>query len=486
MQYAYTPAHELAGLLQRNEVSSEELVRAALARIAALDGTLHAFNCVLEDEALAVARAVAAARAGGEALPPFAGVPIAIKDNFCMTGTRTTCSSKMLERFVSPYDATVVEKCRAAMLPIVGKTNMDEFAMGSSTENSAFGASRNPWDTERIPGGSSGGSAVAVAAGVVPWALGSDTGGSIRQPAALCGVSGMKPTYGRVSRYGLVAFASSLDQIGPFARDARDSAALLGIIAGHDPRDSTSIPQPVPNYESAFSEDMTGMRIGIPSEYFTEGTHPEVEARVKQAIATLEGLGATAVEISLPHTKCATPTYYVICMAEASSNLARYDGVVYSSRTKEPVGDIVEMFRKTRSEAFGAEVKRRIMLGTYVLSAGYYDAYYLKASRIRTLLRQDFENALKTVDVIVCPTSPTPAFRRGEKTSDPLEMYLCDIFTTSLNLAGLPGMSIPCGFTGEGLPVGLQIIAGVLEEGKILRVAGAYQRATDWHTRQPL
>ncbi len=469
-----TPAHRLAESLGKRELSAEELTRATLDRIRARDGEIHAFNLVLEEEALTTARRVDQLRARGESLPPFAGVPIALKDNLCMAGTKTTCSSRMLENFVSPYDATVVERVKAAMLPIVGKTNLDEFAMGSSTENSAFGPTRNPHDTTRIPGGSSGGSAAAVAAGMAPWALGSDTGGSIRQPAALCGVCGLKPTYGRVSRYGLVAFASSLDQIGPFTRDARDMAALLGIISGHDPRDSTSIHQPVPDYGRDLTGDIAGMRIGIPKEYFVEGNHPEVESAVRAAIAQMEQLGAEVEEISLPHTPYATPTYYIICTAEASSNLARYDGVVYSHRTQEPVGDIVEMFKKSRTEGFGDEVKRRIMLGTYVLSAGFYDAYYLKASRVRTLLRRDFEAAFQRVDLIVCPTSPIPAFRLGEKTADPLQMYLCDVYTTSLNLAGLPGMSIPCGKTQEGLPIGLQIIGGVLQEGKVLRLAAAY------------
>ncbi|MBE7560253.1 Asp-tRNA(Asn)/Glu-tRNA(Gln) amidotransferase subunit GatA [bacterium] len=474
MEILFQPVHQLTELLRRKELSSEELVRAALERIRARDGEIHAFNCVLEEEALATARQVDQLRARGEILPPFAGVPIALKDNLCMAGTRTTCSSRMLENFVSPYDATVVAKIKAAMLPILGKTNLDEFAMGSSTENSAFGPTRNPHDVTRIPGGSSGGSAAAVAAGMAPWALGSDTGGSIRQPAALCGVCGMKPTYGRVSRYGLVAFASSLDQIGPFTRDARDMAALLGIIAGHDPRDSTSINQPVPDYARELSGDVSGMKLGIPKEYFVEGNHPEVEAAVRAAIATMEQLGAEVREISLPHTSYATPAYYIICTAEASSNLARYDGVVYSHRTREPVADIVEMFRKSRTEGFGDEVKRRIMLGTYVLSAGFYDAYYLTASRVRTLLCRDFEAAFKEVDLVVCPTSPIPAFKLGEKTADPLEMYLCDVYTTSLNLAGLPGMSIPCGKTREGLPIGVQIIGGVLREGEILRLADAY------------
>jgi aspartyl-tRNA(Asn)/glutamyl-tRNA(Gln) amidotransferase subunit A len=481
----YTPAHELADMLSKKEISSVELTKSSLERIRALDGELQACRCVLEDEALKAAGAVDEARARGGKLHPAAGIPIAVKDLLCMEGEKTTCASKILENFTSPYDATVITKLKEAGLPIVARTNMDEFAMGSSTENSAFMTTANPWNMQCVPGGSSGGSAAAVAAGMVPWSLGSDTGGSIRQPAAFCGICGLKPTYGRVSRYGLVAFASSLDQIGPFTRNARDMALLTSIISGHDLNDSTSVDVPVPDYTELLSGDVSGMKIGIPKEYFTEGNHPEVETAVREALAKLESMGATLYEISLPHTSYCIAAYYIICTAEASSNLARFDGVVYSHRTAEPCDDITDMFCKSRNEGFGDEVKRRIMLGTYVLSAGFYDAYYIKAQKVRTLLRQDFEKAFEQVDVIACPTSPIPAFKRGEKKDNPLEMYLCDIYTTSLNLAGLAGMSIPCGMTGEGLPIGLQIISGALQEGKALKLADAYQQETDHHKKNP-
>lgn len=477
-------AVEAAEGLQARKWTSRDLVQASLDAIEKLDGQLHCFQAVMADSALERAEAIDRVRTEGRELPPFAGVPIAIKDNMCMRGVPTTCSSKILEHFVPPYDATVIDKVHAAGLIPIGKTNLDEFAMGSSTENSAYMTTANPWDPERIPGGSSGGSAAAVAARIVPWALGSDTGGSIRQPAALCSVVGMKPTYGRVSRYGLVAFASSLDQIGPFARNAEDAAVLLSIISGHDPRDSTSINQAVPNYQQEIAQKPDGFVIGLPKEYFPEGMDASLRSMLDTAIDVLKSVGVTVKEISLPHTPYAIAAYYLICTAEASSNLARYDGVVYGHRHKG-AENLIEMYCKTRSEGFGAEVKRRIMLGTYVLSAGYYDAYYRRAQRVRTLLKQDFETAFKDVNAVVCPTSPTPAFKRGEKTGNPLEMYLSDVFTAPLNLAGLPGVSIPGGFTPNGLPLGLQLIGPALSESVLFRLAHAFQSATDHHLKAP-
>ena len=482
-------ATQAAQGLRDGTFTSRELVQAFLERIERVDSRVQAFQCVMKEQALERAGEIDRARAAGEPLAPFAGVPIAVKDNMCLRGVPTTCSSKILESFEPPYDATVVDKLNAAGLVTVGKTNMDEFAMGSSTENSAFRVTGNPWDLDRIPGGSSGGSAAAVAAREVPWALGSDTGGSIRQPASFCSVLGMKPTYGRVSRYGLVAFASSLDQIGPMTRTAEDAAALLSIISGHDPRDSTSIDQPVPDYLAEMSTDdpksaIKGLTLGVPKEYMPEGTDPAVRGMVDAAIQALEPLGVTVREISLPHTPYAIATYYMICTAEASSNLARYDGVVYGHR-HQGADSLVEMYRLTRSEGFGAEVKRRIMLGTYVLSAGYYDAYYRRAQRVRTLLKQDFEKAFEEVDAVICPTTPTPAFRRDEKTGDPLQMYLSDVFTAPLNLAGLPGLSIPGGFSPEGLPLGLQFLGPAMSESLLLRVSHAFQTVTDHHTKVP-
>jgi aspartyl-tRNA(Asn)/glutamyl-tRNA(Gln) amidotransferase subunit A len=396
----------------------------------------------------------------------------------------TTCSSKILQSYVPPFDATAIRRLKAQDAVLLGKTNMDEFAMGSSTENSAFFPTRNPWALDYVPGGSSGGSAAAVAADLCAAALGSDTGGSIRQPASFCGIAGLKPTYGLVSRYGLVAFASSLDQIGPLAKDVQDCALLLQAIAGHDPFDSTSADLPVPDYSSALTGDIRGIRIGIPDEYFIEGMDPEVEAAIWTAIQTLEALGGKQEKVSLPHTPYAVATYYLVATAEASSNLARYDGVKYGYRTSRPA-DLLEMYQRSRREGFGPEVKRRIMLGTYALSAGYYDAYYLKAQKVRTLIRRDFEQAFERCEVIATPTSPTPAFKVGEKTENPLQMYLSDIFTISVNLAGLPGMSIPCGFTKAGLPIGLQLIGKPFEETTILKVAHAYEQVTDWHLRKP-
>jgi aspartyl-tRNA(Asn)/glutamyl-tRNA(Gln) amidotransferase subunit A len=415
---------------------------------------------------------------------PLTGIPLAIKDLICTQGVRTTCGSHILENFIPSYDATVVEKLKAAGAVFVGKANMDEFAMGSSTENSFFGPTHNPWDLARIPGGSSGGSAAAVAAAECIASLGSDTGGSIRQPAACCGIVGLKPTYGRVSRFGLVAFASSLDQIGPFGKDVRDVALLLNVISGHEPRDATSMDTPVPDYTRALIDDVRSMVLGIPREYFIEGIDPEVESAVRQAIQTLEKLGAKVVEVSLPHSAYALAVYYIIAPAEASSNLARYDGVKYGFRAKGN-RDLLEMYKETRSQGFGAEVKRRIMLGTYALSAGYYEAYYRKASQVRTLIRKDFQKAFSQCDVLLMPTAPTPAFRLGEKVDDPLQMYLSDIFTIPCNLAGLPGLSLPCGFSLRGLPVGLQILANHFQEEKILRVAYTFEQNTEFHRRKP-
>lgn len=486
VEILFQPVHQLTELLRRKELSSEELVRAALERIRARDGEIHAFNCVLEEEALATARQVDQLRARGEILPPFAGVPIALKDNLCMAGTRTTCSSRMLENFVSPYDATVVAKIKAAMLPILGKTNLDEFAMGSSTENSAFGPTRNPHDVTRIPGGSSGGSAAAVAAGMAPWALGSDTGGSIRQPASFCGVVGLKPTYGRVSRYGAIAYASSLDQIGPLARTVPDTAALFDAIAGHDPLDHTSLDAPTPSTSAAVaaaleSNTLVGLRVGLPAEYLGEGVAAPVRAAFDDACAALTDLGATLVPLSLPHTPYAVATYYLIATAEASSNLARFDGIRYGHRADDP-SDLYELYARTRAEGFGPEVKRRILLGTFALSAGYYDAFYGQAQRARTLIRRDFESAFAAVDLIACPVSPVPAWPLGALEDDPLAMYLMDILTIPTNLAGLPALSVPSGLTPPTgttppLPIGLQLIGPPLSEHRLLATAALFERA---------
>ncbi len=476
--------HEMQELLRKREVSATDLVCSVLDQIKRLDGQVRAYVTLTEEAALAQAGAVDRTLEAGGVLPPLAGIPLAIKDVLCTKGVRTTCSSKILESYVPPYDATVVRHLRAQDAVLLGKTNMDEFAMGSSTENSAFFQTRNPWALDCVPGGSSGGSAAAVAAGLCAAALGSDTGGSIRQPASFCGIAGLKPTYGRVSRYGLVAFASSLDQIGPLAKDVRDCAVMLQAIAGHDACDSTSANLPVPDYSSALTGDIRGMRIGIPDEYFIEGMDPEVEAAIWTGIRTLEELGGKQEKVSLAHTPYAVATYYLVATAEASSNLARYDGVKYGHRISK-AADILEMYQKSRREGFGAEVRRRIVLGTYALSAGYYDAYYLKAQKVRTLIRRDFERAFEQCDVIATPTSPTPPFKFGEKTEDPLQMYLSDIFTISVNLAGLPGISIPCGFTEAGLPIGLQLIGRPFDEATILKVAHAYEQTTDWHRRQP-
>jgi aspartyl-tRNA(Asn)/glutamyl-tRNA(Gln) amidotransferase subunit A len=481
---AFETLSELAEKLASREVSSVELVGAALARAEATQATLHAFAGLRPERALAEAAQADARRARGEARSAFDGIPVAIKDNMVQAGEPTTCASRILEGFVSPYTATAVTRLEQAGAVVIGRTNMDEFAMGSSTEHSISGPTRNPWRLACTPGGSSGGSAAAVAAGIVPAALGSDTGGSIRQPASFCGVVGLKPTYGRVSRYGLVAFASSLDQIGVFTRSARDAAGLLERIAGHDACDSTSIPEPAPALAAALDGDVSGLVIGLPKECFVaEGVDPGVLTAVREAVAELERAGAKLREISLPHTRYAIATYYLIATAEASSNLARFDGVRYGRRAKG-ARDLTQMYERTRSEGFGAEVQRRILLGTYVLSAGYYDAYYRKAQQVRTLLRGDFERAYAACDVIVTPTSPEVAFELGAKTADPLSMYLSDIYTVSANLAGVPGLSIPCG-VAKGLPVGLQLMGPALGEATLLRVADAFERRTPWHARHP-
>ncbi len=466
------------------KISSVELTRAALDRIAKVDPTLQAYNETYPDRALQQAKAVDDGKVSG----PLAGVPIALKDNLCTSYGHTTCSSKMLKNFRAPYDATVVKKLEAAGAVILGKTNLDEFAMGSSTENSAFKTTRNPWDTSRVPGGSSGGSAAALAGGLCCASIGSDTGGSIRQPAALCGVVGLKPTYGRVSRYGLVAFASSLDQIGPFGRTVSDVALLMNVIAGHDPKDSTSVPEAPPDYLANVNQPLKGVRLGIVKEFaLTSGMDPQVKSAVDLAIAKYKEMGATLVDVSLPHTEYGIAAYYVIAPCEASSNLARYDGVHFGHRTAEPVKDIVELFSKSRAEGFGEEVQRRIMIGTYALSSGYYDAYYLRALQIRALIKHDFDRAFEKCDAVICPTSPTPAFKAGEKTGDPLQMYLCDVFTVTCNIAGIAGLSLPCGFTSgeKPLPIGLQLLAPTFGEEQLLRIARMYESATDWHTRRP-
>ena len=464
-------------------ISAVEACLVTLDRVSSMNASLNAFNHVDADRALERAAAIDHRRAAGDRLGPLAGVPIALKDNLCVRGMRTTASSKILDRFIPPYDATVVQRLENAGAVIVGKTNCDEFAMGSSNENSAYGPVRNPWDLDTAPGGSSGGSAAAVAARCVPLALGSDTGGSIRQPASFCGVVGLKPTYGRVSRYGLLAFASSLDQIGPFACTVADAALALSVIAGHDSCDSTSSTAEVPDYTTALTGDIRGVRVGVPRAFVSEGVDGQVRAAFDRALDTLRDRGATLIDIDLPHAKLAIPAYYLICTAEASSNLARYDGVKYGYRSPAATS-LKTMYSKTRDEGFGAEVKRRIMLGTYVLSAGYYDAFYLKAQQVRTLLRRDYERAFESVDVVTMPTSPIPPFKLGEKTADPLQMYLADVFTVSVNLAGLPGVSVPCGFA-EGLPIGFQLIGRMFDEATILRVADAFERATEWHAAPP-
>jgi aspartyl-tRNA(Asn)/glutamyl-tRNA(Gln) amidotransferase subunit A len=466
--------HELQEKIKSGETSAVQIAEAVFSRIDAVEERVHSFIRLMKEEAM-----IAAEKADDDIkkgnIKALTGIPIALKDIVCTKGITTTCGSHILCNFVPPYDATVVEKLRDAGAVFVGKTNMDEFAMGSSTETSYFGVTRNPWDLARIPGGSSGGSATAVAADECVASIGSDTGGSIRQPAALCGVVGMKPTYGRVSRFGLIAFASSLDQIGPFTKDVEDCAIMMNALAGFDPKESTSVPVEVPDYRQYTGSDIHGWKVGIPREYFIEGIDPEVNAAIKNAIAVIEKIGGKCVDISLPHTQYCLAVYYIIAPAEASSNLARYDGVKYGFRSADG-GDLLDMYKNTRSQGFGVEVKRRIMIGTYALSAGYYDAYYKKASQVRALIKRDFEEAWKKCDVILTPTTPTPAFKIGEKTDNPLQMYLSDIFTISTNLAGIPGISVPCGFTSGGLPVGVQFLAGHFEEGKLIQIASAYER----------
>jgi aspartyl-tRNA(Asn)/glutamyl-tRNA(Gln) amidotransferase subunit A len=477
-------AAEAAGLLRAREVSAVELAEAHLARIAALDPDLGCYLHVMEEVARAQAADADARLAAGNAAP-LTGIPVALKDVLVTTDAPTTAGSRILEGYRSPYDATVVARLRGQGAVFLGKANTDEFAMGSSNENSAFKPVRNPWDRDRVPGGSSGGPAAAVAAGLATLSLGSDTGGSIRQPAGFCGVVGLKPTYGRVSRYGLIAFASSLDQIGPFARTVEDAALLLDAIAGHDPADSTSVPEPSPHVAAALAgagDDLRGVRIGIAREYDVEGMEPGVAAAARAAVATLADLGADLVEVSLPHTEYALATYYITAPAEASANLARFDGVRYGLSVAAPT--LRETYERTRGEGFGPEVKRRIMLGTYALSSGYYDAYYVKAQKVRTLIKQDFDRAWETVDAIVAPTSPTVAFPLGARTDDPVQMYLADVFTIPANMAGIPGVSVPCGFS-DGLPVGLQILGKSFDEATVLRVARAYERATAWHEARP-
>jgi aspartyl-tRNA(Asn)/glutamyl-tRNA(Gln) amidotransferase subunit A len=478
--------------MNAGEATSEEIVGSLLER-AKSSQRLNAFVHLHGEQILDRARAIDRKRQAGEPLGPLAGVPVAIKDVLCVDGEPTTCGSRMLKTFRPPYDATAVARLKAADAVLFGKTNMDEFAMGSSTENSAYGPTLNPWDESRVPGGSSGGSAAAVAAGLVPMALGTDTGGSIRQPAAVCGVVGLKPTYGRVSRYGLIAFASSLDQIGPFAHDLADTALLLGVIAGRDPKDSTSVDEPIPDYFATLDTPPESLRVGVVREFFGEGLDPEVARAVQDAVKVYEGAGATIKEISLPHSKYGVPAYYIVAPAECSSNLARYDGTTYGHRAEdfspkypgeENLAPLVRMMMASRAEGFGAEVKRRIMLGTFALSAGYADQYYNKALEVRRKIRGDFDAAFQEVDVLLGPTSPTPAFKLGERTSNPLAMYLSDIYTITANLAGIPGISIPCGLTKDNLPIGLQLLAAPFAEEKLLRTARVFERETDWHLKR--
>jgi aspartyl-tRNA(Asn)/glutamyl-tRNA(Gln) amidotransferase subunit A len=483
MELTELTIHEMHRRLVARELTSTQLTRAFLDRIRATDEKVNAFITVCDESALAQAAEADRRIAAGKA-DMLTGIPLALKDIFNTEGIRTTCASKILSGYVSPYDATVVSRLKEQGAVILGKLNMDEFAMGSSNENSAFGPVKNPWDLEAVPGGSSGGSAACVAARQAAATLGTDTGGSIRQPASHCGVVGLKPTYGRVSRYGVIAYASSLDQVGPLTRDVEDCAILLGAVAGHDPADSTSVDAPVPDYLSTLRQGVKGLRIGLPREYFIEGLDPEVKAAVEQAIETYRELGAEVVEVSLPHTDYAVACYYLVATAEASSNLARYDGVRYGLRVDEGQG-LIDMYMKSRAAGFGPEVKRRIMLGTYALSSGYYDAYYLKAQKVRTLIRQDFLDAFAKVDVILTPVAPTPAFRLGEKVDDPLQMYLSDTFTIPVNMAGTCALSLPCGFSGSGRPIGVQLVGRPFGEETILRAGYAFEQATEWHKRKP-
>ena len=477
-------AHELRDMLKAREVSSREVTLAVLDRISAVEDRVRAYVTVTGDQALEAAQAADERMARGEEAGPLAGIPVAIKDNMCTKGVLTTCSSRILYNFVPPYDATAVELLAKVGAVMVGKTNLDEFAMGSSTENSAFFTTHNPWDLTRVPGGSSGGSAAAVAADVAVFALGSDTGGSIRQPASFCGVVGLKPTYGRVSRYGLVAFASSLDQIGPLTKDVMDTALVLQAIAGKDPLDSTSIDMPVPDYVAGLKSDVRGLKIGVPKELYAQGVQPEIASAVLKGIEFLKSLGADYKEISMPILEYALPTYYLLAPSEASSNLARYDGVRYGLRSRHSP-DVITMLMRTRDEGFGAEVKQRIMIGTYALSAGYYDAYYLKAQKARTLVRQAYDDAFKEFDVLISPTSPTVAFGIGERVDDPLQMKLADVCTIPINLAGIPAISLTCGFH-EGLPIGMQIMGKPFDEETILRAAYTFEQNTDYHKRKPM
>jgi aspartyl-tRNA(Asn)/glutamyl-tRNA(Gln) amidotransferase subunit A len=479
-------ARDAADKVRRREVSAVDLTRAVLARARTTEPSVGAYLLLDDEKALGAATEIDRRVAAGDDPGPLAGVPVGLKDIIATAGTRTTAASRVLETFIPPYDATVTARLRAAGAVVVGKLNCDEFAMGSSTENSSLGTTRNPWNGDAVPGGSSGGSAAAVAARSCLAALGTDTGGSIRLPASFCGVVGLKPTYGRVSRYGVVAYASSLDQVGPLARDVADAALVFEAIAGHDPRDSTSSPRPVPRVGTSLGEGVRGLRLGLPKEYFVEGMQPDVERAVRAAIATLEGVGATVEPVSLPHTEYAISTYYLVATAEASSNLARYDGVRYGLRVAPPGASVGDMYAETREVGFGAEVKRRIMLGTYALSAGYYDAYYLKALQVRTLIARDFAKVFERCDAIVAPVAPTTAFRLGERTDDPLTMYLSDILTISVNLAGLPGLSVPCGFDAQELPIGLQVIGKPFDEPTLFRIGAAYEATADWYRRSPI
>jgi len=481
---ARLPAHALHEMIISGETTSLEITERVLGNIDRRDPAIHAYLEVRREEALKAAEAVDQKVKAGETIHGLAGIPLALKDNLCMVDAETTCASKILKGFIAPYDATVVEKLREVDSVIIGKTNLDEFAMGSSTENSAFGPTRNPWDTTRAPGGSSGGSAAALAAGEAIVALGSDTGGSIRQPAAFCGIVGLKPTYGRVSRYGLVAFASSLDQIGPLTKDVRDAATLMNVIGGHDLRDSTSAEVDCPDFTKSLVREVKGLRLGVPREYFQEGIDPEIRESINAAVELLEQCGAERVEISLPHFEYALAVYYIVAPAEASSNLARYDGVKYGFRNQTHE-DLLGMYHETKSKGFGPEVKRRIMLGTFALSSGYYDAYYLKAQKVRTLIKNDFDKAFEKCDAVISPTTPTPAFKIGEKVEDPIKMYLSDVCTLSVNLTGLPGMVVPCGFSSERLPIGLQIIGRPFDEQTLFRIAYTFEQNTDYHKAAP-
>lgn len=484
MELPFLSIGEASGLIKKGEISPVELAESVLDRVSRLDGELNTYITVMGEKAIDAAKTAEKEISSGKYRGPLHGIPIGLKDIFVMKGVPATCGSKMLENFIPPYDAAVTKKILDAGAVIVGKNNMDEFAMGSSTETSYFGPTKNPWDKGRVPGGSSGGSAAATAASLCLGSIGTDTGGSIRQPASFCGVVGMKPTYGRVSRFGMIAFASSLDQAGPITKTVEDAAIILNVISGHDPMDSTCVNTQAPDYTLSLRDDIKGVKVGVPREYFIPGMDKEVEEAAKKAIALVEDLGGEIVEISLPHTEYAVVTYYIIAPSEASSNLARYDGVKYGYRTAN-AETLRDMYFKTRAEGFGSEVKRRIMLGTYALSAGYYDAYYLKAQRVRTLIKKDFDDAFKKVDVIMAPTAPEVAFRFGEKTGDPIKMYLSDVLTIPCNIAGLPGISVPCGFSSDGLPIGIQVLGKPFDECSVIHVAHAYEQRAGWRDRKP-